>query len=211
MAIGKKNSQQVVGKLGNKVGYFLNGQFVMRTIGEFTGKPTKKQLSVRQAVKVTSAFLDPLMDFITVGFDIEGRRTKTNAQNQAFSYIRRNAIEGIYPNVHVDFTHVILTLGNIPMPANIKISLDESGIDCTWDVETKVDGLHWADQVMIVAYCESLSKAVFLTAGARRYKGKEHMPIFNMPKGHDLEIYVSFISEDRKRIATSRYMGQLRW
>jgi len=150
-------------------------------------------------------------DFIHIGFELEGKMTRTSAQNQAFSYIRKNAIIGAYPNVSIDYTKVLVTMGFIPLALDIEVSMDETGIVCTWRTELKVNGAHWADQVMIVAYCESLSKAVFLTAGARRYIGKEHMPIFNIPKGHDLEIYVSFISEDRKRIATSRYMGQLRW
>lgn len=211
MAIGKKNSQRVVGKLGNTVGYFLNDKFIMRTIGEITGKPTKNQLSARQAVKATSAFLEPIMDFIHIGFELEGKKTRTSAQNQAFSYIRKNAVRGAYPNVSINYTKVLVTMGFIPLALDIEVSIDETGVVCSWGTDLKVNGAHWADQVMIVAYCAKLSKAMFLTAGAQRYHGKEHMPIFNIPKGHDLEIYVSFISEDRKRIATSRYMGQLRW
>lgn len=211
MAVGKKNAQQVVGKLGNKVGYYLNGQFVMRTIGQFTGKPTMLQLSVRQAVKATSAFLDPLMDFISIGFGPEGKKTRTSAQNQAFSYIRKNAVTGTYPNVHINFSKVLLTRGYLPLPLDIRISNDERGISCSWDVSIQIPGSHWADQVMIAVYCEELGKSMFLTAGAQRYHGNEHMPVFNIPKGNILEVYVSFISEDRKRIADSLYMGQLRW
>ena len=60
-------------------------------------------------------------------------------------------------------------MGFIPLALDIEVSIDDTGVVCNWGTDLKVNGAHWADQVMLVAYCEALSKAVFLTGGARRH------------------------------------------
>lgn len=199
------------GKLGSIVYYYLNGRYVARTIGISTKEPSILQLAVRMIAKLISAFLSPLKAFIGVGFELKAKDTKTNQHNQAFSYISKNAIKGSYPEIEVDYQKVLLTLGNMPLPLNPEVKMTAAGLAFTWDTELKITGTHWTDQVMLVAYFPELNKAVYLTAGARRNEGVQHLPLTGIERGYVVETYFSFIAEDRKSIANSLYTGQLWW
>ena len=65
------------------------------------------------------------------------------------------------------------------------------------------------DQVMIQLYFPGASdKIIFLKAGAKRAEGKEFLALEKSwhPKAH---VYISFISDNRKRISNSQYLGEL--
>ncbi|NQX37869.1 hypothetical protein SAMN05421820_103130 [Pedobacter steynii] len=199
------------GKLGNTVSYELNGKMVTRGIGENNKKRSKSQLTVMQKTKVTSKFLNPVMAFIRVGFEIEAKLTKAHPQNPAFVYNWRNATKGNYPKIKIDFEKALLTKGDLPMSLGAKIKLVDTGVEFSWNGEADPEGSHWSDQVMMLAYFPELNMAKFVTAGAARSIGKDLLPLFIENKKSLMELYISFISSDRKRISNSVYVGKLFW
>lgn len=209
--VGGNNQPQYNGKLGRVVYYLLNGVLVARGIGERTGPPSILELIGRMATKVVCAFIKPLKPFINIGFELEAKRNKSSPHNEAYTYLRRYALQGEYPDLEIDFSKVILTLGNMPLPPNPAVVLTDEGLRFTWEQQLEIFGAHWTDQVMLAAYFPALRSAYYLTAGARRNQGIEYLPLGGIPKGNDVEIYFSFIADDRTRIATSIYMGRLTW
>lgn len=199
------------GKLGNTVSYELNGKMVTRGIGENKKKRSKLQLAVMQKTKRVSEFLNPLMSFITVGFEIEGKKAKAHPQNPAFVYNWKNATIGKYPKIRIDFEKALLTKGELPVSSGIGIMLVEEGVKFSWDSETDPEGGHWSDQVMMLAYFPDSNIAKFSTAGVNRYVGKDVLPLVLEKKSAPMELYISFISNDRKRISNSMHVGKLFW
>jgi hypothetical protein len=199
------------GKLGNTVSYELNGKIVTRGIGENNKKRSKSQLAVMQKTRVTSKFLNPVMPFIMIGFEIEAKLTKAHPQNPAFAYNWKNATKGNYPKIKIDFEKVLLTKGGLPMSPGAGIKRVDAGVEFSWDGETDSEGSHWSDQVMMLAYFPELNIANFVTAGAARSIGKDLLPLFIENKKSLMELYISFISSDRRRISNSVYVGKLFW
>lgn len=211
MAIIKKKSKHPIGKIGDSVSYVLNGQLIVRSIGLPTSNPTLNQLAARNAVKLTSQFLNGVMEFIAVGFEIEAKLHKTSPQNEAFSYNRIHAITGEYPNQYLDYAKVRLSTGKMPVVDDLAVKMEEDGLRCTWSKEDKLRDIHWSDQVMMIGYFPLLGKSAMTTAGAIRNSGTDLLLFSNMPKGYEVETYVAFISSDRKQISNSIYTGRFYW
>lgn len=97
------------GKIGGMVYYMLKGQAVCRMIGE-QGKPSIKQKANYQAMEVTMRLVKPMKEFIRNSFELEARGTVKNPHNLAVSYNKKQALQGEYPNIRVDYSKVVLKL-----------------------------------------------------------------------------------------------------
>ncbi|QNK64809.1 hypothetical protein H7F33_10155 [Pedobacter sp. PAMC26386] len=210
MAVLRKGlNDGYVGKIGNTVTYELNGEMVKRTIGIYDDPKTIPQLSVRQVTSVTSAFLIPVHDFITIGFDLEAKKTRKGAYNIASSYNRLNAITGKYPNQNIDFTKVLFSRGKMPIIPKPSVTLTKNKLAFTWDTDFTANGIKPTDRVMLIAYLPERHRAVCLISGAKRTAGVEYLSIPRSKKPMIIETYISFISETHKSISTSLYVGQV--
>lgn len=199
------------GKLGPTVSYYLNGELVTRTIGFTVKKPTKPQLTFRQKTRILNALYKKIGDFINVGFELEGLRKNKRAYALAFGHNIVNAFRGIHPKVSIEYKNLKLTSGNMPEVSDITVEVVNEGFKFSWNPETKDQGMHWTDQVMLMAYFPELKKAMFITAGANRDIGTCLLPLYETSHGHIAETYISFISSDRRSISNSIYTGQCFW
>lgn len=173
--------------------------------------PTVKQLSTRRDTTICSDFLKPIKEFIDVGYELQSRLGKQNQNNTIVSHIRHQALTGVYPNRRIDFSKVFVTKGQMQPPQNAEVTLTEFGLSFTWNPEARIKGIHYSDQVMMLAYFPELEKANYMTAGAQRHQGKDLLVLNGIPHGNIAEIYISFISNNRKSISDSVYLGQLIW
>jgi len=173
--------------------------------------PTKLQLSSRQDIKICSEFFRPIEDFIKFGFQLEKKLKGWNAHNAAASYLRKNAITGEYPERRIDYKSVLVTKGKMPLAQGVQVVVTELGFTFTWDAKPELKGLYYSDQVMLMAYFPDLQDAVYLTAGAQRVRQTELLMLGSIPKGSLAEVYLSFISDNHKRISNSVHLGQLTW
>ncbi|TKC08818.1 DUF6266 family protein [Pedobacter frigoris] len=67
-----------------------------------------------------------------------------------------------------------------------------------------------ATQMMLMAYCpgeENEDLAYYKTAGAKRSTGHDELELPGNMSGKSMELYISVISEDRKEVADSKYLG----
>lgn len=199
------------GKLGKTTTYPLNGVLVTRLIGKSTKPPTELQKGVRLRTKLVSAFLFPVKEFIEVGYEREAKRLKLLPQNPAFSYNWKHAVTGEFPKLKIDFAKVLLSYGTMPPPVNLQVIASDKGLIFNWGPQEGVTGTHWSDQVMLLAYFPKLKKSAYMTAGASRYKGTDLLVVFDVEHGHFAETYIAFVSNDRKSISKSVYVGKVRW
>ncbi|RQO72319.1 hypothetical protein DBR43_14025 [Pedobacter sp. KBW06] len=191
------------GKLRNLVFYMLNGQPVVRTIGD-PGKPSRGQLANRQAMSVTMEMVSRISEFTNVSFELEARGTVRNAHNLATSYIKKHALKGEYPNISVDYSKVILSNGNLPGANDLKIEKKEKGVLVSWDPSGKQD-----DTVMILLYHPLEKAAMSVINACRRDAGSYFIDLYEKRLDEPIEAYICFKSANGKAISDSAYIGNL--
>jgi hypothetical protein len=195
------------GKIGNLVFYQLNGKQVMRTIGKSTKPATDAQLGCRQQMQVINSFLKPIIEFVNSGFRLEAKGTTKGAYNLALAYNKKHALQGVYPNMEMDYALVLVTQGNLPCAINPSVERVPEGLKFTWLCPTDLLWPQGNDQVMLLAYFPVLKKAVFNLYGAKRSNCADVLPIQPELINEYMEVYISFIDEKRNGIANSMYLG----
>ncbi|MET4140192.1 DUF6266 family protein [Pedobacter sp. UYP1] len=210
MAIFRKGSNDgSTGRTGNTVTYLLYGKLVKRTIGLRTDKPTVPVLISRQVTALTTAFLKPVKGFLTIGFGLEGKLNSKSYYAIASSYNRLYAISGNYPDQQIDFTKVLFSQGKMPVTPGVLVNRAEKGLTFKWDTSFTAKGIHHNDQVMLMAYDPKKRGTQFQLNAGRRSEGEALLSIRKKKKPLLLETYISFISESRKSVSNSVYVGQI--
>jgi hypothetical protein len=195
------------GKIGNLVFYEVRGRQVVRTLGKSTVPPTPAQLQNRNEMETVVGFLKPLREFINVGFNLKAKGSSRTPYNMAVSYNKIHAVAGAYPNVKMNYEKVQVTEGRMVAAINPTVELTADGLSFTWLCP---DTLEWPrpnDQVMLLAYFPLLERVGYILYGANRL---ECADVLNLPTdllGKYMEVYISFIAENRQKIANSIYLG----
>jgi hypothetical protein len=196
------------GKIGGMVYYMLKGQAVCRMIGE-QGKPSIKQLANYQAMQVTMSLVKPMKEFIRNSFELESRGTVKNAHNLAVSYNKKQALQGEYPNISVDYSKVVLSYGELSGARDFSISKTETGLIVNWNPESHAGG-HDGDDILMIQLCYPLRKrGQSLLNASRRDSGQVFIPVSVLHIHEPIEAYACFKSADGKQISNSIYLGNI--
>jgi hypothetical protein len=65
-------------------------------------------------MKVVNEILKPSIHAIRAGFRLAVAGTDRNEYNEAVSYNKKNALQGVYPNISLDYTKVLMSMGTLP-------------------------------------------------------------------------------------------------
>lgn len=208
----------ISGKLGNRVYYIVNGQQRSRIAGRQMKPPTPKQLANMSRMKVTFEFAKTMGLFLEMGFGPEAAVENMQPRNAAVRYIRRRALKGEYPDIEIDYAKLLLSRGWLPglLDAGVSGAGDTDAgllLRYYWTVDLKdSDWPRCNDQVMLMAYCPEVldadERACFKLTGARRIAGEDVLEVPLTWAGKAVEVYISVISEDRKSVADSQYLGK---
>jgi hypothetical protein len=197
------------GKVGSVIGYQLNGQWVMRSLAKPSSK-NKKGTALQKACRSIFAsmqhFLQPLIPFIRVGYNLESRLRMMTAHNAAKSY---NMLHALDVNGDIDCAKVCLTFGSLMGVANPVVLKDDVGLHFSWENNAGNSWLRETDQVMVMAYNVKDQQVYFKLSGTRRSDGMESIEIPAFEKDNELHTWISFISDDRQHIAMSTYTGMV--
>jgi hypothetical protein len=191
------------GRIGNLVSYKLRGKNVTRRIGITNKPPTLKQLTVRQGIKVTADFLKPTLAFVNVGFELAVAGTDRHPHNEATAYNYKHALQGVYPNVSMDYSKVRLSQGELEAPIDPAASLTGNLLELTWSVSPDMNWGIKNDRTMILVYCPELNRAIYLLSGATRITGHEEMELPGSYLGRELQVYLAFKASNGKSISNS--------
>ena len=198
------------GKLGSVVGAVWKQTPYLRTIpSEKTEglKATPAQIACREKFKFVQEWLVPFHPYVTIGFKNYAKdKTEINA---AFSKNYREATVGVYPDLSIDYTKVILSKGRLPQLNQIKAEVTSSNsINLTWERNYNDDSC-FDDQLMLIAYNRELKIVDGFVGGCNRCDLKCEHSLDPKLIGKSLDIYVSVISLNGKRISDSKYLGKL--
>lgn len=209
--MGRYNSitGTVVGKVSNAVFYRLNGQEVIRGIGEKKKFKSAKVFAQNDCMRLLMNFFSKVKPFLKAGFKNEAAGTIRNYHNLATSYNRTHAIK-FEDNVPlICYDKVLLSRGHALPPVNARLSNSAQGLTFDWDT---IPDLPWStnqDQTMTLAWFPEKNEALFNIGGAYRLSGTDHLNIPPALLSERMEIYIAFVSSDRESVSNSIYLGTL--
>ena len=198
-----------IGRVGNTIGYILNGINVIRSIGAFHGEYTPKQLANYQRMGLISSLSKVIQEFLKFGFSSVAVPTKQGHTNHSISINKEKAVKGVYPNQETDFSKLIVAQGTVAVPKNPAVKAANNSLEYSWEADLQAEGAENSDQVMLLAYFPESEKAIVMASGSRRTVEKEILEIPGSEKDRKVETYMAFVSDDRTNASNSVYLGQL--
>ena len=140
------------GKVGNVVGGSWKGIDYMRIMPSSVANPqTPAQLDHRKKFSVTMSFLQPLTQFLRVGF--KNFAVRMSGINAAMSYNYHNALTGTYPDYAIDYPIALVARGNLAPALNqVAASTVAATILFTWDDNSSEIGASALDKSLLVVY-----------------------------------------------------------
>ena len=197
-----------IGKVGPVVGYQLNGQNVMRSIGRRRTKPFSELELLNQAkMKVTSEFLRPIKSFVKFGFrEVAPEGSRVGAFQLAQSHVRKQALDfDAEGKPFVNPAKVLISKGSLEPPRNCRVTQEGNRLSFKWNAIGE-GGDH---RLLTLAYDED-SFRFFRDLGAARSSGED---VWELPFLHLLErplhVYAAFRSTVSDKISNSVYCGTI--
>jgi len=201
---------EFIGRKGNTVSYLLNGQVVTRTIGVVTSWSDPQKL-IQMKTKLISPVLKAAKVYIELGFKTTFRLQTWSINNKATSENNPAAITGIYPDFTLDYSKIIFSMGDVPMPKNAQVQLIDNALNFTWEADLANEDADESDQIMLLAYFPETKSTLTVLSGAKRTVEQDKIILTSWTKQTVIETYVSYVSDDRNSVSNSVYTGQLIW
>ncbi|SEW40169.1 hypothetical protein SAMN05428988_5242 [Chitinophaga sp. YR573] len=198
------------GVIGNLEIYMLNGKYIARSRRcKSTKPPSEKQLACWKRMAVVIKFLSGFVPYVQVGFAYTAEKKGWNGHNAATSYQIKHTLTGQYPDYTIDYSKVRLTEGAMSTEnINAAVIQQNNSLVFTWTADLSYK--HSSDRVMLLAYAPALNEAVYTVGGARRMDGRDVLLLPDSSwQEKVIEIYFSFVSENRKQCTNSIYLGQI--
>ena len=195
------------GKVGPVVGASWRGKDVMRSLPRKGNRvATATQLLQREKFTMATSFLTPLNGVVGRYFgNNTGDKTR---RNQAMSYLMREAITYVDPDLVWDYSKVLISRGDL-LGLNAAAAVPGAGhsVDLTWSDNSNQGDAETTDKLVVVLY-EPTSKTTVhaLNAGTRnQVTGNVVVPAFLA--GLTVHVWATFASTNDKLYATSQYLG----
>ena len=148
------------------------------------------------------AFLKPLKDQIRMGFMAAGRPLGQTGHNAALSY---NLLHGFNAEGEIDPSKIMISSGTLPGPEQLDMEIQPGSLVFSWKNHFENDRDRGLDQVILAVYHREKSQVLGVAGGSNRKQGSETISIEGLYGS--LDIWIGFVSNDRKDASPSTYMG----
>jgi hypothetical protein len=200
----------VKGKIGNTVSYDTKiGYSVVREVGVRVAPFTLPELANQKGTGLITYFLKSLIPVIRIGYQNIPPGKNWTAYNHASSVLKLTALKGKYPAKEINYEKIMISIGKVPAPKEVKVEIKDNKIHFNWNPDLKAKGALSSDRVMIVAFLPSVMRGLSIIGGAKRSEGIEILPLTDLDEGTVIETYISYISHNQKDVSDSVYSGQL--
>ena len=210
MAIVKESPIGVVsGKLGMISGAKWKGINYLRVLPASVANPrTVKQLNQREKFSVTLNFVNPIRQFLKIGF--RNYAVQMTPVNAAFSYNIQNAITGTYPNFAIDYPNALVSRGEIAPALNqAAASTVAATVVFTWDDNSgEINGSE-TDKTLLLVLNTAKRQAVTVDELATRADGTQTIIVPNSFSGDLVHCYIAFTDMDGIDVSNSMYAGAI--
>jgi len=197
----------ISGKLGQVAGGKWKGIPYLRVIPASVANPrTPKQVSQREKFTITIDFLQPISQFVRVGF--KDYAVHMTGMNAAFAYNIKNAITGVSPNYAIDFPNALVSRGELAPALNQAAASTVAGtVVFTWDDNTGEIRSAANDKTLLVVYNPVKNQAVSIMELADRGDGTQTITVPASFSGDLVHCYIAFTDQDSVMISNSMYAG----
>lgn len=190
------------GKVGSVVGSSWKGIHYLRAMpSSMTNPRTPGQQNTRKKMDLIVKFLRACITMIRIGFG--GYAVRKSAYNAATSYNLRNAFNGSYPSLELDFSRVLVSMGTLQQPVNaVAEALEPGKVNLSWDNNSTEAYAHENDVALVLIYNPSRGTSVQVTNGGTRSEG---ISVVNVPaewQGEQVHCYLAF-QDSLRNISTS--------
>lgn len=195
------------GKVGSIVGYNLNGQQVMRSVGKRTRPFTVLELLNQAKMKAVSEFLAPIKPFVKFGYRREAPSgSRVGAFQLAQSNVRKNAIDmDAEDKPFVNPAKVLISQGSLEPPLNCTAAYEDDRLTLHWE-QSRAGG---GDRLVLLLY-DGETFRYFRESGAERREGSETLVIRQLRFiEKPVHVYAAFRSTFFDTISDSVYCGAL--
>jgi hypothetical protein len=207
-----KISQGILGGFSGKVGNVIGGNWkginYMRVKPASVANPqTEGQMDQRSRFNAALKFLQPMKDFIKVGF--KSYAVKMTEFNSAMSYILKNAIIGTYPDYGIDYSAALISKGTLSRATGALVESTVAGsVAFSWTDNTNGADALATDVAMVVVYNPVKVQASFLIAGTRA-DGNLTLLVPETFSGDEIHCYLAFKSATGTKVSDSVYVGAI--
>jgi hypothetical protein len=194
------------GKVGSVVGGSWKGISYMRGKAVSIKNPkTLQQMEHRTKFALALSVLQPITAFIRVGFKRYAHRK--SEFNAAMSYTMKHAIVGTYPDYTIEYPSLLVSRGTLTGANSATATATAGRINLAWADNTGIGEAQPTDKAMAVAINPEKNEAAYITDGALRSARSEELLVSPYWAGDEVEVYLAFISENGKDVASSVHLG----
>jgi len=195
------------GKVGPVVGASWRGKDVMRSLPRKGNRvATATQLVQREKFTMVSDFLTPINSVVGRYFgNNNGDKTR---RNQAMSYLMREAINYVDPDLVWDFSKVLISRGDL-LGLNTATATAGTGqsVDFSWTDNSGQGDAETTDKLVVVLYEETTKTTVHSLNAGLRNQGTAQVVVPAFLTGLTVQVWATFAATDDKLYATSQYLG----
>lgn len=165
------------------------------------------QIANEQKMKFVNQLLLPFHSFITVGF--QSQAIGKTALSAAYSVNFHQAVTGVYPDLGVDYSKLVISKGLLPGLSDVEIGFSAADtMELSWQPNTSIKAT-FNDQLILMLYNVALGFADGFTGGIKRADKHCKFQFDNRFIGKPLEVYLGLTSLNRKKAANSIYLGRM--
>ena len=197
------------GKVGTVIGSNWKGIDYMRsrpTVNK-NRTSTQKQLEQQARFAVAVRFSRSVTALLMETFS--GYANQMTGINKAVSDVLKRAITGTYPTYNIQYSQVFISRGSLPNAETAVASGGVAGaIEFSWiNGDISLGKAKPTDQVLLVAYCPELNRAVY-RKGALRSAQSDTLSV-NGFRNKVVQTWITFLSADGIDVSDSLFTGEL--
>ena len=194
--------------IGNLIMYEMFGKTYLRSRpSSYKDRKSPKQLIQRQKMMLTHNLVRHLSPLLRITMkDISIGRSPYHT---ALSLNMKEAIDGNYPDQHINPHKVILSKGDLTAPTSAKAKRTDEGILLEWSTDNHSEGYNSSSDKLIwcIKDLENTNFSDFEITAVNRGDGKYLLPKQRSQKnGH---IWIMFRSADEMKMSDTKWAGDL--
>jgi hypothetical protein len=170
-------------------------------------KSTEGQLRQMAKLKLMTPFVSPITGLLNKTYG--GVTFQMSCFNKALSYNMRNAINGEYPAFAINYSRVVLGVGDLLNPERVSAQSVSAGqISISWVDNSGEGSARATDKAFIAIYSEDLQRWLTRSEGSLRNAGNYTLDVAAF-SGKAVHTYIGFLSADAQFVSTSLYTGMV--
>jgi len=198
------------GSIGDRVYFQRNGISYSRSKPVSCRNPATPAQQVQRAkFNVILKFLKPCKEFVRIGFQTKAKNM--SKFNYATSFIYKNALMGEYPDLSIDYSKVMLSMGNLDGPFEPMIAMSsDCEIEFTWKIDIDAYNYLLNDRAMVLVYNTAKQEAIIFTNGNSRISMRQLVKLPALFAGDEVVCYLAFRDYYGEKVSDSQFIGSIK-